>query len=120
MAIDPDKVHEFVNKAVGDLGAALGAALVVIGDKLGLYKALAEAGPRPRQSSPSAPAPTSATSASGSPRRPPPATSTTTPRRDATRSPPEQAACLTDEDSPACVLGGFQAWSPAIRADAAR
>ena len=26
MAIDPDKVHEFVNKAVGDLGAAVGAA----------------------------------------------------------------------------------------------
>ncbi len=42
MAINPDKVHEFVNKAVGDLGAAVGAALVVIGDKLGLYKGLNE------------------------------------------------------------------------------
>ena len=42
MAINPDKVHEFVNKAVGDLGAAIGAALVVIGDKLGLYKGLKE------------------------------------------------------------------------------
>src|SRR5439155_1579407 len=36
---------EFVGKAVGDMGAAMGAALVVIGDKLGLYKAMAGAGP---------------------------------------------------------------------------
>src|SRR5882762_8602324 len=44
MALDEAKLHEFVGKAVGDMGAALGAALVVIGDKLGLYKAMAGAG----------------------------------------------------------------------------
>jgi hypothetical protein len=45
MDIDQAKLDEFVGRAVGDLGSALTAALVVIGDKLGLYKALAQAGP---------------------------------------------------------------------------
>ena len=39
------EVTEFVHKALGDLGSALTASLVVIGDKLGLYKALAAGGP---------------------------------------------------------------------------
>jgi len=37
-------VDEFLGKLVGDLGAAISAALVGIGDKLGLYKALAGTG----------------------------------------------------------------------------
>lgn len=45
MAIDQEKLNQFVFKAVGDLGATLHAATVVIGDKLGLYKTLAAAGP---------------------------------------------------------------------------
>ena len=44
MAIDPKKVEEFVGKGIGDLGAALSALLVHVGDKLGLYKAMAGAG----------------------------------------------------------------------------
>jgi SAM-dependent methyltransferase len=39
------KLHDFVMKAVGEMGAAMNAALVIIGDKLGLYKAMAGAGP---------------------------------------------------------------------------
>src|SRR5229473_5277700 len=39
------RLHEFVMKAVGEMGAAMNAALIVIGDKLGLYKAMAGAGP---------------------------------------------------------------------------
>ena len=35
---------EFVNRAVGDVGAVLGGAMVVIGDKLGLYRSMAGAG----------------------------------------------------------------------------
>ncbi|MCA1648501.1 MAG: SAM-dependent methyltransferase, partial [Chloroflexi bacterium] len=35
----------FLGKVVDDWGATLGTALVVIGDKLGLYDALAAAGP---------------------------------------------------------------------------
>ena len=44
-AFDPAKLDAFMGKAVTDLGAALHAALIVIGDKLGLYKAMAGAGP---------------------------------------------------------------------------
>src|SRR5256714_14072675 len=35
---------EFVGRAVGDVGALLGGAMVVIGDKLGLYRSMAGAG----------------------------------------------------------------------------
>jgi SAM-dependent methyltransferase len=44
-AIDEQKLGAFMNQAIGELGATLGAALVVIGDQLGLYKAMAGAGP---------------------------------------------------------------------------
>ena len=43
--INEAKLHDFVMKAVGEMGAAMNAALIVIGDKLGLYKAMAGAGP---------------------------------------------------------------------------
>lgn len=42
--IDTKKLDEFMGKAVGDMGAALDAALILLGDKLGLFKAMA-AGP---------------------------------------------------------------------------
>jgi 2-polyprenyl-3-methyl-5-hydroxy-6-metoxy-1,4-benzoquinol methylase len=45
MAINPDKLNEFLNRGVVDFGAVFHAALVVIGDQLGLYKKLAELGP---------------------------------------------------------------------------
>ena len=41
MAINPDKLNEFLGKAIVDFGATFHAALIRIGDKLGLYKALA-------------------------------------------------------------------------------
>lgn len=41
---DPSKLDAFMGKAVVDMGAAIHATLVVIGDKLGLYKAMAGAG----------------------------------------------------------------------------
>ncbi len=41
MAFDEAKLNEFLGKAVGDLGAAVSATLVLVGDRLGLYKALA-------------------------------------------------------------------------------
>jgi len=44
MPVDMDKLNAFVGRFVGDLGAAAHAGMVVIGEKLGLYKALA-AGP---------------------------------------------------------------------------
>ena len=44
-ALDEEKVGAFVGQVVGELGATLNAALVVIGDQLGLYKAMDGAGP---------------------------------------------------------------------------
>src|SRR2546422_5142187 len=114
MAINPDKLKEFVGKAVGDLGATLGAALVVIGDKLGLYKAMKD-GPLTSEEL---------------------AKKTSTSERyvrewlaaqaaggyvsyDAKAGryflTDEQAECLTNEASPACVLGGFQAMVAAVK-----
>jgi SAM-dependent methyltransferase len=43
-ALDMDKLNAFIGRFVGDLGAAVHTGMVVIGEKLGLYKALA-AGP---------------------------------------------------------------------------
>jgi SAM-dependent methyltransferase len=42
MAIDRDRLNAFLGKAIGDLGAALSAVLVTIGDELGLYRTLAQ------------------------------------------------------------------------------
>ena len=44
MSVEEQRLNAFLGKAVGDLGAAVSAVLVSIGDELGLYKALA-AGP---------------------------------------------------------------------------
>ena len=43
-AIDGEKLEAFVFRAVDEVGATLNAALVVMGDKLGLYHAMAGAG----------------------------------------------------------------------------
>ena len=45
IAIDTDKLMKFVFRAVDEVGATLKAALVVMGDRLGLYGAMAGAGP---------------------------------------------------------------------------
>ena len=45
MAMDMARLQEFMGKAVGDMGAAMSAPLILIGDKLGLYRAMAGAGP---------------------------------------------------------------------------
>ena len=41
MALDESKLNDFMGKFVHDLGAVMHAATVVVGDQLGLYKALA-------------------------------------------------------------------------------
>jgi len=42
MAINEERLHAFLGKAVGDIGAAVSAVLISVGDELGLYKALAQ------------------------------------------------------------------------------
>jgi hypothetical protein len=41
-AIDMNKLNAFIGQFVTDLGATVHAGMVVIGEKLGLYRALAE------------------------------------------------------------------------------
>ncbi|MCF8721788.1 class I SAM-dependent methyltransferase [Nitrospina gracilis] len=43
--IDENRLHEFMGKMVGDLGAAATSVLVILGQELGLYRAIAEHGP---------------------------------------------------------------------------
>jgi len=114
--IDETKLNNFVHKALGDIGSALTASLVVIGDKLGLYRALAEAPTTPAEL----------------------AERTGTvercvrewcagqaaagyidydPRTGRYSLSPEHAIALTQEDSPACVLGGFQGMTAAMKAE---
>ena len=107
-AIDGAKLEAFVFRAVDEVGATLNAALVVMGDKLGLYRAMAGAGPL----TPAELAKRTSTAeryvrewlnnqAAGGYVEYDPATARYT-------LPPEQAAALTDEDSPAYIPGFFQ------------
>jgi 2-polyprenyl-3-methyl-5-hydroxy-6-metoxy-1,4-benzoquinol methylase len=45
MTVDPAKLDAFMGKMVGEMGAAMNATLILLGDRLGLYKAMADAGP---------------------------------------------------------------------------
>ncbi len=44
-AVDAEKLQAFMGKLVGDMGAAWSGVMVLIGERLGLFKALAEGGP---------------------------------------------------------------------------
>jgi 2-polyprenyl-3-methyl-5-hydroxy-6-metoxy-1,4-benzoquinol methylase len=106
--IDPDRLNALLGQAVVEFGAAVNAALVVIGDRLGLYRALAAAGPL----SPAELAERSGTAeryvrewlgaqaASGFVGY--------DPDSGTYALSPEQAAAFADESSPAFVGGGFQ------------
>ena len=47
--IDPARLEAFMGQAVTDMGANISAPLILIGEKLGLYKAMAGAGPMTSQ-----------------------------------------------------------------------
>jgi hypothetical protein len=107
-AIDMAKLEQFVFRAVDEVGATLNTALVVIGDRLGLYRALAGAGPL----TPAELAGRTHTAeryvrewlnaqAAGGYVSYDPATCRYT-------LPPEQALALTDPNSPAYLPGFFQ------------
>ena len=106
--VDAEKLEQFVFRAVDEVGATLNAALVVMGDRLGLYRALAGAGGlTPAELAER----TSASEryvrewlnaqAAGGYVEYDPAHGTYT-------LPPEQAVALTDEESPAFLPGFFQ------------
>jgi SAM-dependent methyltransferase len=106
--LDEQKLMDFVYRAVDEVGATLNAALVVMGDKLGLYRALAGAGAlTPAQLA----AKTGTTEryvrewlnaqAAGGFVEYDPASG-------GYRLPPEQTVALTDDESPAYLPGFFQ------------
>src|SRR3954466_713062 len=105
--MDEKKLQEFVGRAVDDVGAVLGGAMVVIGDKLGLYRAMAGAGPITAGELAASTKPAerygrewlSAQAARGY----------ISYDGDGYFSlPDEHAVPLTDETSPACVIGAFE------------
>ncbi len=108
MTINEEKLHEFLGKVVGDAGSAASGVLVVIGDKLGLYRAMADGGAvtpaelakRTELSERYVREWLNAQACGGYV------------TYDATNGkftlPPEQAAALADSDSPAFVAGLFQ------------
>jgi 2-polyprenyl-3-methyl-5-hydroxy-6-metoxy-1,4-benzoquinol methylase len=117
MAINPDKLHEFLGKAINDFGAVFNAALVRIGDKLGLYKALASGGPQ----TPAELAKRTGTSeryirewlsaqAAGG-------YVTYTPANGKFHLSEEQAFAMADENSPAFMPGAFQVALAATKAE---
>jgi len=109
MELDMKKLEPLLGMMVTELGAAANGALVLIGDKLGLYKALASSGPI----SAAGLAETtgtharyirewlSAQAASG--------LVNYDPGQDRFSMSPEQAAVLADEQSPVNMAGGFHA-----------
>ncbi|MBI3782344.1 MAG: class I SAM-dependent methyltransferase [Deltaproteobacteria bacterium] len=115
--IDEARLHGFVHKALGDVSSALTASLVVLGDRLGLYRGMADAGAltaaelaaRTQTTERSVREWLAAQAAAGYVEYDP-----TTQRY---TLPAEHAIALTDESSPACVSGAFQSMTAAMRAE---
>jgi SAM-dependent methyltransferase len=113
--INESQLQEFVMRAVGEMGAAMNAALIVIGDKLGLYKAMAGAGPMTPAELAAKTKTTEryvrewlcAQAAGGF--------VTYDPGTGKFTLPPEQAMALADEQSPVFLPGFFQAVSACMK-----
>ncbi len=106
--LDMEKLEAFVFRAVDEVGATLNTALVVMGDRLGLYKALAGAGPL---------TPTELADRTGTAERyvrewlnaqAAGGYVEYDPESGRYTLPPEQALALTDSESPAYLPGFFQ------------
>ncbi len=104
--MDASKLEQFVFRAVDEVGATLNAALVVMGDRLGLYRALADGG---------AQTPAELAEATGTHERyvrewlSAQAAGGYVDYEDGRFSlPPEHAVALTDSDSPAYLPGFFE------------
>ena len=108
VAVDGDKLMQFVFRAVEEVGATLNSALVVMGDRLGLYRGLADGG---------AQSPTELAERTGTAERyvrewlnAQAAGGYVSYDPDSGRYalPPEQTVALTDSSSPAYLPGFFQ------------
>ena len=114
MTVNEEKLMGYVHQAVGDFGSILTGALINVGDKLGLFKAMVAAGPV----TPAALAHKTGTTeryvrewASGLAA----AGYVDYAGEGRYELNEEQATALADEGSPAYVMGGFQAMMAATR-----
>ena len=113
--IDPDKVMAFVMRAIDEVGATLNTALVVMGDKLGYYRALADLGPATARDL------AERTDTDGHYTREWLAAQaaggyvTYDPASETFTLPAEHAMALTDENSPAFLPGFFQIAAGVVR-----
>jgi len=116
--VDEEKLGALVMKAVGDFGAALSTTMISLGDRLGLYKALALGSATPTELA----ARTgtveryirewlSANAAAGY--------VDYDPASGRFSLSPEQEIALVDETSPYCILGGFETFAAASHAESA-
>jgi SAM-dependent methyltransferase len=108
MGIDETKLNEFLGRAISDWGAAMGAMLTFVGDRLGLFKAMAGAGPltpeelaKKTGTHPRMIREWLAAQAAGG-------YVTYNSRTGTYTLPEEQAFALANEESPAYILGGYQ------------
>jgi SAM-dependent methyltransferase len=113
VTIDEDVLMAFTGQVVADMGAAISGLLVHVGDRLGLYKALAADGPMTSAELAERTGTHeryvrewAANQAAGGYLTYDPATTRFT-------LPPEHAMCLADEDSPVFLCGGFEGVSAA-------
>ena len=115
-AVNMDKLMAFLGQVIGELGATVNAGLIVIGDRLGLYKAMAGAGPitstelaeKTGTSERYVREWLNAQAAGGF--------VTYDPATKRYELPPEQAMALADEDSPAFVGGAFELATATLKA----
>jgi SAM-dependent methyltransferase len=112
---EPALLDEFIGRMIGDLGATVSAGLVVLGDRLGLYKAMADGQPVTAEQLASRTGtaiayvrPWLANQAAGGYLSYHPETATFS-------LSPEQAAALALEDSPAFFAGAMQLVLGALR-----
>jgi SAM-dependent methyltransferase len=116
--INEDKLNAFMGQVVGELGATVNAGLIVIGDRLGLYKAMAESGPiasaelaeKTGTSERYVREWLNAQAAGGFVEY--------NPETKRYLLPPEQALALANEDSPAFVCGAFELATATLKSGA--
>jgi len=116
-AVDMDKLMAFLGQVIGDLGATVNAGLIVAGDRLGLYRAMAGSGPISSRDLAEKTGTAeryvrewlNAQAAGGY--------VTYDPATEKYELPAEQAMALADENSPAFVCGAFELATATIKAE---
>jgi len=115
-AVNQEKLMAFLGQVIGELGATVNAGLIVVGDRLGLYRAMAAAGPITSAELADRTGTTeryvrewlNAQAAGGY--------VTYDPATNRYELPAEQAMALADENSPAFVGGAFELATATLKA----